>query len=57
MDIAKVIPPWQAVAREGFIVLGGIVLAALIISRWPALQKFVQDNSITLKDSNGTVLW
>lgn len=57
MNIEKVIPPWHLVAREGLIVLGGIVIAAFVISRFPKLQQFVQENSLTLKDSNGNVIW
>lgn len=57
MDIKKVIPAWHLVAREGLIVLGGIALAAFVISRFPRFQKFVQDNSITLKDSSGNIIF
>lgn len=57
MNIEKIIPPWHAVAREGLIVLGGILIAAYVISKFPKLQQFVQQNSLTLKDSNGDVIW
>lgn len=50
MKIKEIIPPPAAVMREGFIVLGGILIAAFIISRFPALKSFVVDNSVTLKD-------
>jgi hypothetical protein len=55
--VNKIIPAPVEVAREALIVLGGIVIAAFIISRFPALQAFVQSNSVTLKDANGNVIW
>jgi hypothetical protein len=56
MNLQKIIPPWEAVAREAIIVLGGIVIAAYVISRFPKLKDFVTDNSVTLKDQNGNVI-
>lgn len=55
--VKQVIPSPFAVAREGLIVLGGVLIAAYVISRFPAVQKFVSDSSITVKDSKGTVLF
>lgn len=55
--IPKIIPPPVAVLREGLIVLGGLLLAAYILSKFPNLQKFVVSNSITVKDSAGDVLY
>lgn len=58
MKIKEIIPPPVAVMREGLIVLGGILIAAFIISRFPSLKSFVVDNSVTLKDGGtGDVLW
>lgn len=58
MKIKEIIPPPVAVMREGLIVLGGILIAAFIISRFPALKSFVVDNSVTLKDGDtGNTLW
>lgn len=57
MNIKQIIPPWQSVAREGLIVLGGILIAAYIISRFPKVRQFVQDSSITVRDGNGDILF
>lgn len=57
VDIKKMIPPPTSVVREGLIVLGGILLAAFVISRFPGLQKFVMANSVTLKSEDGKVLF
>lgn len=56
MNLKKIIPEPAAVAREALIVLGGIVIAAYVISKFPKLQQFIQSNSVTLKDSNGDVI-
>lgn len=56
MNIKQIIPPWHSVAREGLIVLGGILIAAYIISRFPRLKSFVSDNSVTLKDDGGNII-
>jgi hypothetical protein len=45
------------VLREGLIVLGGVLIAAYILSRFPAAQRFVSANSITVKSGDGSVLW
>jgi len=45
------------VLREGLIVLGGILIAAYVISRFPAVQKFVLANSVTVKTEDGQVLF
>ena len=55
--IKKVIPPPTSVLREGLIVLGGVLIAAWVLSRFPQLQKFVRDSSITVDDKNGNNLF
>ena len=57
MDLKKIIPPPTAVLREGLIVLGGVLLAAFVISRFPAVQKFVMANSVTIKAEDGQVIF
>lgn len=57
MNKQKAIELAGRIAVEGVVVLGGIVIAAWVISRFPALQGFVQQNSVTLKDGQGNVLW
>ncbi len=51
--VKSIIPTGPQVAREALIVLGGVLIAAFIISRFPALKKFVGDASITVKDDKG----
>lgn len=55
--LKKVVPSPVAVVREGMIVLGGLLLAAYVISKFPAVQKFVAANSLTVKDSDGKILY
>ena len=57
MNISKIIPTGPEVAREALIVLAGVLIAALILSRFPALQKFVSQNSLTVKDGQGNTLY
>lgn len=42
--LPAMIPTLPEVVREGLIVLGGALLAALIIGRIPALRDFIQSN-------------
>lgn len=53
MSVAKIIPPVHLVLREGLIVLGGVLIAAFIISRFPKVKQFVSDSSITVKGESG----
>ncbi len=57
MNLKKIIPSAPEIGREALIVLGGVLIAAWILSKFPALQKFVSDNSVTVKDSNGKSLF
>lgn len=57
MNIKSIIPTGPQVAREALIVLGGVLIAAFIISRFPSLQKFVSDNSVTVKNEDGKVMY
>lgn len=51
------IPPPTAVVREGFIVLGGVLIAAYILSRFPKVKAFVTNNSLQVTDQQGNNLW
>ncbi|WP_426078864.1 hypothetical protein [Janthinobacterium sp. PSPC3-1] len=57
MNLKSIIPTGPQVAREALIVLGGMLLAAFILSRFPKLQKFVTDNSLAVKDDKGNTLF
>lgn len=41
MKVSSVLPPPAAIAREGLIVLGGALLAALIIGQLPAVRDWI----------------
>lgn len=57
MQLSKIIPEPTEIAREALIVLGGVLIAAYILSKFPALQKFVASNSVTVKSDDGATLW
>jgi len=57
MELKKIIPAPEAVLREGLIVLGGLLIAAYILSKFPALQQFVTSNSLTVKNGDGTPMY
>jgi len=56
-NLKKIIPTGPEVLREALIVLGGVIIAAWVLSKFPALQQFVASNSVTVKDGNGNTLW
>jgi len=51
--VKEIVPAPTALLRESIIVLGGVLIAAYVISRFPALKKFVGDASITVNDTKG----
>jgi len=55
--ISEIIPPPTAVLREGLIVLGGVLIAAYVISKFPSVQKFVMANSVKVETKDGEVLF
>lgn len=57
MNLSKYVPTTTSVIREGFIVLGGLLIAAFILSRFPKMKTFVTGNSLTVNDQNGTNLF
>lgn len=57
MNLKKIIPSAPEIGREALIVLGGVLIAAFILSRFPKLQRFVSDNSVTVKDTQGNSLF
>lgn len=57
MNLKTIIPTGPSVARETLTVLAGVLLAAFILSRFPALQKFVTDNSLTVKRDDGQIMF
>ncbi|PJJ17823.1 hypothetical protein CLU90_1003 [Janthinobacterium sp. 67] len=57
MNLSKIVPTVPEVAREGLIVLGGILIAAYVLSRFPKIRDWVAAQSITVKDSSGRTLY
>lgn len=57
LPINKIIPSVPEVLHEGLLVLGGILVAAFVLSRFPALRQFVTNNSLTVKDQQGNLLY
>lgn len=57
MNLKTIIPTGPQVAREAIVVLAGVLIAAFILSRFPALQKFVTDNSLTVKRDDGQIMF
>jgi len=57
--VNKWIPAPHEIVREGFIVIGGVILAAIVLSRFPALKAWIADQgTVTLKDGQtGSTLW
>ena len=55
--VAKIVPAPTEILREAVIVLAGVLIAAYVISRFPALKKFVGDASITVNDKQGNNLY
>lgn len=47
--MSKFIPTVPEMVRETIIVVVGTLAAAYLISRFPALQKLVNDNSVQVK--------
>lgn len=55
--IKKIVPSGPEVLREALIVLGGVIIASLVISRIPWLKNLVSGASITVNDSKGNNIW
>lgn len=53
----NVIPTVPELAKSTLITLGGVLLAAFIISRFPKVRAFVAGQSISVKDADGKILF
>lgn len=53
----NILPEPAVMIREVIIVTVGVLGAAWVISRFPQVQQFVQNNSVTVKDPNGSILY
>ncbi|MTV36285.1 hypothetical protein [Duganella radicis] len=56
-NLSKLIPAPVEVGREALTVLGGLLIAAFILSRFPKIRDFVAGQSITVKDSSNNILF
>lgn len=45
----KIVPTVPEVMREALIVLGGVLIASWVLSRFPAVKAFVTSNSVTIE--------
>lgn len=52
-----ILPTVPELAKSTLITLGGVLLAAFIISRFPKVRAFVAGQSISVKDANGNILF
>jgi hypothetical protein len=50
VNLNKILPTPEAVMREALIVLGGVLIAAFVLSRFPGLKAFVTSNSVTVPE-------
>jgi hypothetical protein len=57
MNLKPYLPSHHEIIREGLIVLGGVLIAAWILSRFPSVKQFVQGNSLTINDQNKQVIF
>ncbi len=58
MNVKAIIPTPVEIGRETLIIIGGVICAALLLSRFPGLKTWIADQgAIVLKDSDGRVLW
>jgi hypothetical protein len=55
--VKKIVPAPTEILREAVIVLAGVLIASYVLSRFPALKKFVGDASITVNDKQGNNLY
>lgn len=55
--MSKIIPTIPELAHSTLVTLGGLLLAAFILSRFPKLGAYVSGQSLTVKDGNGKVLY
>ncbi|MBY4945074.1 hypothetical protein K6V92_00350 [Cupriavidus respiraculi] len=58
MNVRSILPTPAEIGRETLIVIGGIICAAVILSRFPALKEWIANQgTVTLKDEQGRILW
>lgn len=48
MKLFDFLPSAEQLSKETFAVIGATLIAAFIFSRFPAVQKFINQNSVTV---------
>lgn len=56
-NLKEALPTPERLVLEVIIVTVGVLGAAFLISRFPAVQKFVSNSSVTVKSDSGDVLF
>lgn len=56
-NLKNFVPTLPEISKEALTVLAGLLIASYLISRFPAVQRFVASSSITLRDGNDRVLF
>jgi hypothetical protein len=55
--MTSIIPTVPEVSHEALKIIGGLLLAAFILSRFPKVRDFVAGQSISVKDGAGKALY
>lgn len=55
--LVNILPTVPELAKSTLITLGGVLLAAFIISRFPKVRAYVAAQSISVKDASGNILY
>jgi hypothetical protein len=53
----KILPTVPELAHSTLVTLGGLLLAAFILSRFPKVGAFVAGQSLTVKDGSGKTIY
>ena len=57
MNLKLMIPGPERIVFEVLVVTAGVLGAAFLISRFPAIQRFVQSSAVTVKSPTGDILF
>lgn len=57
MNVKAYIPDHKELVKDTLLMLGSIIIAAYIISKFPGIKNLVESNSLTVKNQDGKVLY
>jgi hypothetical protein len=57
LNFKEMLPTPERMVLEVIIVTAGVLGAAFLISRFPAIQRFVQASAVTVKTEAGEILF